>query len=86
MTEEKIRLQGTKKELMQIIPQMSAMYQLIMSKDIGTFYGSINDRNTIRRIGKPKVTLYFMEDSNYNKLAAPNNIPEGLRRQRNYSL
>lgn len=78
---EKIRLQGTKKELMQIIPQMSALYQLIESKDIGTIYAYNNDLNSVRRKAKPKVSLYFIEDSNYNKLAAPNNISEGLRRQ-----
>lgn len=77
----RIILQGTKRELMVLIPQLMAMHQLLEQKDIGTFYGSSDDKNSVRRKGKPKVTLYFLEDSNFNKLAAPNKIYEGRRRQ-----
>lgn len=82
MTEEnKIVLQGSKTELMQRIPIIMDLFDLIESKDIGTFYGSIDARENVRRKGKPKVTLYFLEDSNFNKKAPPNNISEGRRRQ-----
>lgn len=81
MTEEKITLQGTKKELMQLIPQMAAMQQLIMSRDVGTIYAYTNDLNSVRRKEKPRVNLYFLEDTNFNKLAPPNKIYEGRRRQ-----
>lgn len=76
----KIVLQGTKEELMVLIPQLMAMHQLLKNKDIGTVYAYHNDLNSVRRKGKPKVGLYFLEDSNFNKKAAPNKIPEGRRR------
>lgn len=39
MAEEKITLRGTRKELMELIPQVTAIYQLIKSRDIGHVYG-----------------------------------------------
>lgn len=58
-----------------------AMHQLLESKDVGTIYAYTNDLNSVRRKEKPKVTLVFLEDSNYNKTAPRNNIDEGRRRQ-----
>lgn len=81
MTEEKIVLQGTKRELMQLIPQMAAMRELIASKDIGTVYAYTNDLQSVKRVGKPKVSLFFLEDSNYNKRQPKEGIAEGARRQ-----
>lgn len=78
---KKIILKGTTEDLKPIITQLLAFNQLLESKDIGTFYGSFDSRETVRRIGKPKVTLYFLEDSNFNKKAPPNKIYEGRRRQ-----
>lgn len=66
---------------MERIPALIDLMQVINAKDVGTIYASVNERETIYRRGKPKVTLYFLEDSNYNKKAAPNKIPEGRRRQ-----
>jgi len=37
--EEKIVLQGTKAELMQLIPQLSLLYQLLEGRNVGTIYG-----------------------------------------------
>lgn len=76
----KIVLQGTKEELMERIPVLMDMFDLLEAKDVGTIYAYHNDLNSIKRVGKPKVNLYFLEDSNFNKKAAPNNIPEGRRR------
>lgn len=76
-----IYLKGTPKELKPIIMQIMGMHQLLESKDVGTIYAAVNDLNSVRRIGKPKVTLYFLEDSNFNKKAPPNKISEGRRRQ-----
>lgn len=76
-----IYLQGSPDELRPIIMQIIAMRQLIESKDVGTIYAYTNDLNSVRRKQKPKVTLYFLEDSNFNKKAAPNKISEGRRRQ-----
>ncbi len=78
---ERIIVKGNTKLLRPVITELMALYQIIEEKDIGTFYGSIDHRNTVRRVGKPKVTLYFLEDTNFNKLAPPNNIQEGRRRQ-----
>lgn len=80
--EQSIQLQGTKQELMELIPQLMALYQLIDAKDLGTIYAYHNDLNSVRRVGKPKVNLFFLEDSNFNKKAAPNKIAEGQRRQK----
>lgn len=82
MTNEeiKIKLQGTKRELMERIPILTDMVALLKTKDVGTIYAYQNDLNSVRRKGKPKVVLSFLEDSNFNKLAAPNKIYEGLRR------
>jgi hypothetical protein len=77
----KIVLAGNKNLLKPIITELLAFHQLLEQKDIGTFYGSIDGRENFRRKGKPKVTLYFLEDSNFNKKAPPNNVPEGRRRQ-----
>jgi hypothetical protein len=76
-----IYLKGSPKELKPIIMQIMAMHQLIESKDIGTIYAYTNDLESVRRAGKPNVTLAFLEDSNYNKKAPRNNIEQGRRRQ-----
>lgn len=82
MTDENsIRIQGTKRELMTLIPQIVAMRELIESKDVGTIYAYHNDLESVKRIGKPKVSLFFLEDSNYNKKQPKKGITEGARRQ-----
>lgn len=83
MSNEKLKivLQGTKQELMERIPILMDMYALLETKDVGTIYAYQNDLNSVRRKGKPKVVLSFLEDSDFNKLAAPNRIFEGRRRQ-----
>lgn len=76
-----IYLKGTPKELKPIIMQIMGIYQLLESKDVGTIYAYVNDLNSVKRKEKPKVTLYFLEDTNFNKKAPPNKIYEGRRRQ-----
>lgn len=76
-----IYLKGTPKELKPIIMQIMGMHQLLESKDVGTIYASTNELESVRRRSQPKVTLYFLEDSNFNKKAPPNKITEGARRQ-----
>lgn len=78
---DRVILKGNSKLLQPLITEVLAIYQIIESKDIGIFYGSVDSRETVRRVGKPKVTLYFLEDSNFNKKASPNKINEGRRRQ-----
>lgn len=76
-----IYLKGSPKELKPIIMHIMAMHQLLEQKDVGTIYAYTNDLESVRRVGKPKVTLYFLEDSNFNRKAPPNNILQGRRRQ-----
>lgn len=76
-----IYLRGTPKTLKPLLVQIMAMHQLLENKDLGTIYAYTNDLNFVKRKGKPKVTLYFLEDSNFNKKASPNKIYEGRRRQ-----
>ena len=76
-----IYLKGSPKELKPIIMGIMAMHQLLDQKDVGTIYAYTNDLESVRRVGKPKVTLYFLEDSNYNKKAPRNNVDQGRRRQ-----
>lgn len=78
---DKVILRGNANQLAAIITHIIAVRELLEQKDIGTFYGSFETSETVRRIGKPKVTLYFLEDSNFNRKAPPNNIYEGRRRQ-----
>lgn len=75
-----IILKGSSKLLKPVITEIMAIYQLLENKDMGTIYAHTNDLESVRRVGKPKVTLYFLEDTNFNKLAPPNNIYEGRRR------
>lgn len=78
---DKIILKGYPNQLKPLITHLIAVRELIKSKDIGTIYAYTNDKESVRRVGKPKVTLYFLEDSNFNKKAPPNKISEGRRRQ-----
>lgn len=78
---DRIILKGSSKLLKPIVTELLALHQLIESKDIGTVYAYTNDLESVKRVGKPKVTLYFLEDTNFNKKAPPNNIYEGRRRQ-----
>ncbi|MCY7284270.1 MAG: hypothetical protein LH679_12725 [Cyanobacteria bacterium CAN_BIN43] len=75
-----IILKGHSKLLRPAITGIMAMHQLLESYDIGTMYAYHNDLESVKRAGKPKVNLYFMEDSTFNKLAPPNNRQEGRRR------
>jgi len=78
--DDRIILKGNSKLLKPIITEIMAIHQLIENKDIGTIYAHHNDLESVRRVGKPKVNLYFLEDTDFNKLAPPNNRQEGRRR------
>lgn len=78
---DKVILRGYPNQLAATITHLIAIREIIETKDIGTIYGSFDSRETVRRVGKPKITLYFLEDSNFDKTAPPNNIYEGRRRQ-----
>lgn len=78
---DRIILKGNSKLLKPIITEIMALHQLLESKDVGTIYAYHNDLDSVKRVGKPKVNLCFLEDSNFVKKAAPNNRYEGLRRK-----
>ena len=78
---ERIIVKGNTKLLKPVITEIMALYQLLENKDLGTIYAHHNDLESVRRIGKPKVNLYFLEDTDFNKRATPNNKREGVRRR-----
>lgn len=80
MSFENIILNGTKEDLMERIPLLLDFLQILEQKDVGTIYAYTNDKESVRRVGKPKVILYFLEDSNYNKKTPKDNVYEGKRR------
>lgn len=75
--EEKIVLQGTKKELMQIIPQMTAMYQLLDTLDLESGYTKENIFP--ERKYYPLIRLHFIQDSDFKP---GTNQPKGRGRNR----
>lgn len=78
---EKIVLKGNITSLKEQIAEILAFNQLLRSKDLGTIYAYSNDLESVKRVGKPKVTLFFLQDTNFNSAASSNNFPEGRRRQ-----
>jgi hypothetical protein len=74
-----IYLRGKPSDLKPIIMQVMAMHQLIESKDIGTIYAYTNDLESVKRVGKPKVTLFFLQDTDFQE-GTTSNIPRGRRR------
>lgn len=77
-----IYLRGTPKELKPIILHTMAMYQLLESKDLGTIYAYTNDKESVKRVGKPKVTLYFLEDARDGRQAINDEVAIEDRRTR----
>lgn len=76
-----IYLKGTPKELKPIIIQLMGIYQLIESKDIGSFYVDDNGSPPVRRRGKPKICLYFQQDTNFKATGIQSTKPHGRRRR-----
>lgn len=79
--DDRIILKGNSKLLKPIITEVMAVHQLLEAKDVGTIYAYHNDLQSVKRVGKPKVNLHFLEDTNFDKRAAPNNRYEGQRRR-----
>lgn len=77
---DRIVLKGNSKLLKPVITELMAFHQLLEQKDVGTIYAYTNDKESVRRVGKPRVNLYFLEDSDYNKKAPKDNVYEGRRR------
>lgn len=81
VAEEILRLQGTKEELMELIPQLLGVYQLIQSRDIGTIYGTPSTEFQAQRKFKPQVELHFLQDSDFVP-GQQSDVPKGQRRKR----
>lgn len=77
---DKVILRGYPNQLAATITHLIANREIIERKDVGTIYAYTNDLESVKRIGKPKVTLFFLEDSNFNNKTIPDNIPSGGRR------
>lgn len=76
---DKIILKGYPNQLKPLITHLIAVRELIESKDVGTIYAYTNDLESVKRIGKPKVTLYFLEDTNFRE-GTTSTTPRGKRR------
>lgn len=59
---DRIILRGSESQLKTAITNVLAIHQLIEQKDIGTVYAYSNDLAPPPRKGKPKVTLFFLEE------------------------
>lgn len=79
--EQRIILRGRQEYLKPLITEILALNQILKHKDIGTVYAYNDDLESVKRVGKPKVTLFFLEDTNFNKVVAPDNTAKGKRRQ-----
>ncbi len=75
----KIVLAGNKNLLKTAITQILAVHQLLEQKDFGGSSG-YRDLESIHRVGKPKVALFFLEDTNFNQVGTNPNTPQGRRR------
>jgi len=79
----KIVLAGNKNLLKPAIMQILAVHQILQDKDIGTIYAYSDDRESVKRKGKPQVTLFFLEDSLRVERASPDSqTPQTRRKQR----
>lgn len=78
--EHKIRLSGTPEQIAEMLPQIIAIYQLLETKDIGTVYADSSDVPPVHRKGKPKVTLYFREDTDFRRTGVRTAMPHGRNR------
>ncbi len=63
MVDKKVTIQGTKRELMQVIPQLTAMYQLL--EGLETDSNNTNENFDPGRKYHPLVRLYFKQDSDF---------------------
>lgn len=78
-----IYLKGTPKELKPIIMQIMGLYQLLESKDLGTFY--VDDNSSpppVKRRGRPKICLYFEQDTDFKATGTRSTKAHGRRRRR----
>lgn len=81
MVDENIILSGTKEDLMERIPPLLDFLQLIESKDIGTFFVDDKFSPQIRRRGRPRVFLYFQQDTNFKPTGTQSITSHGKRRR-----
>ena len=79
---DRVILKGSSKLLQPLITEVLAMHQLLESKDIGTFYADDNYMPPVKRRGRPKVILYFEQDTNFRPTGTQSTTPHGRRRKR----
>lgn len=77
---DRIILKGNSNLLKPVITQILATHQLLESKDIGTFYIDDNSSPPVKRRGKPKITLIFLQDTNFKATGTRSTTPHGKRR------
>lgn len=77
---ERIILKGSSKLLMPVITELMALHQIIEQKDIGAIYADISKADTVYRKHKPKLTLYFRQDSDFVPTGNQSTVPHGRNR------
>lgn len=75
----RILLSGRSEMLKPIITELLAFRQIIDEKDVGIIYESIDHRNTVKRVGKPRIFLVFKEDTDFKKTGSRSTVPHGRR-------
>lgn len=77
--EDKIILKGNTKLLKPVITEIMALHQIIASKDIGTVLVTQKGTPPVTRRGKPKIVLFFLQDSNFTRTGTRSTKPRGAR-------
>ena len=77
---DRIILKGNSKLLMPVITQIMAVHQLLEQKDVGTIYADVSQKNTVERKKRPKLVLYFLEDTDFERTGRRSRTPHGRKR------
>jgi hypothetical protein len=77
---DKIILKGPQNLLKPLITHIIAVHQLLEQKDIGTVYAVSPASPPVVRRGRPKVQLFFLEDTDFKPTGKRSTTPHGRRR------
>lgn len=77
---DRIVLKGNSKLLMPVITEIMAVHQLLDQKDVGTIYADKSQDISVNRREKPKLVLYFLEDSDFRPTGKKSTTPHGRKR------
>lgn len=78
---DKIILKGYPNQLKPLITHLIAVRELLEEKDIGTFFVDDKFSPPVKRRGRPRVFLYFQQDTNFKPTGTQSTVPHGRRRR-----